>query len=180
GDLLKRRKSERTFSDKPIPLKLIANVLGSCKITDNDPERRTYPSAGARFPIEIYIVAFRVKGLEPGIYHFNSRKFSLETILLSDLKKFETEFVSPFLKNPAGAVVLTSVMSRSEVKYGLKAYPYSLIEAGHMGQNILLSCIKNKVGSCPVGGFVNDRIIELFDLTEDEVPLYVIGFGFKA
>jgi len=178
--LLKRRSSTRTFSNKPVPLGILAKILGSCRIIDKDPERRTYPSAGARFPLEIYLIAFRVKGLEPGIYHFNFSKFSLEVLLLSDLKKYETEFVSPFLKNAAGALIFTSVMSRSEVKYGLKAYPYSLLEAGHMSQNILLSCTKHNVGACAVGGFINNKIIELLDLTEDEIPIHVIGFGFKA
>jgi SagB-type dehydrogenase family enzyme len=123
------------------------------------------------------LVAFRIGGLESGIYHFNFDKFSLELLLKANLKKHEHEIVSPFVDNPAGAIILTSVISRSEVKYGWKSYPYSLIEAGHIGQNIALTCEKFGIGSCPVGGFVNDTVSELLDLTEDEIPLYVIGFG---
>ena len=175
--LLKRRRSERIFSNKPVPIELVAKIFNSCRIVQADPERRTYPSGGARFPVEMYLVASKINGLKSGIYHFNINKFSLETLFESDFKKDEIESISAYLKNVAGAIILTTVISRSEVKYGLKAYPFSLIEAGHIGQNILLSFTKYKIGSFPIGGFVNDEIIELLDLTEDELPIYIIGFG---
>ena len=68
-------------------------------------------------------------------------------MLRSNLRKYETGLSSQFLKNVAGVLILTSVISRSEVKYGLKAYPYSLLEAGHISQNILLSLTKYKLGA---------------------------------
>lgn len=176
--LLKNRKSDRLFSNKSVPIGVLAKILGSCRITRTNPERRTYPSAGARYPVELYLIALRVKGLEPGVYHFNVSKFSLETILRADLRKYESEMVSPLVKNIAGAIVLTAVMSRIDIKYGVKAYPFSLLEAGHIGQNISLSCAKYNVGSCAVGGFVNDRITEILDLTKDELPVYVMAFGY--
>jgi SagB-type dehydrogenase family enzyme len=175
--LLRLRRSKRTFSNKPVSVKIIAKILSACRIIKTSPERRTYPSGGARFPVELYLVASKINGLKSGIYHFNFNRFSLEVLSESQLKKDEIESISVYLKNVAGAIILTTVISRSEVKYGLKAYPFSLIEAGHMGQNILLSCTKYKIGSFPIGGFVNDNISELLDLTEDELPIYVIGFG---
>ncbi len=159
---------------------MLAKILGSCGIVTNGPypfERRAYPSAGARFPIEVYLIAFKIKGLEQGAYHFNINEFSLDVLLKMNLTKYEPSITSPFIKNVAGAIIFTGVMSRSEVKYGMKAYPYSLIEAGHIGQNILLSCTKHKIGGCAVGGFVNEDITRILDLTEDEPPLYVICFG---
>lgn len=175
--LLRTRKSERRFSNKPVSIKILAKILSSCRIIDANPERRTYPSAGARFPVEIYVVAMRLNGLRQGIYHLNIKNFALETLLSENLRQYETELASQFLKNVAGVVILTSVLSRSEVKYGLKAYPYSLLEAGYIGQNIQLSCSKYGIGSCAVGGFINDRVIELLDLTSDELPIHVIAFG---
>ncbi len=181
--LLKSRKSDRIFSNKPVSFKVLSKILGSCRIISSDSkgispfERRTYPSAGARFPTEVYLMAFRINGIRPGAYHFNLNKFSLELLLKANMRKDERDIVSPFLKNAAGAIILTTVISRLEVKYGIKAYPFSLLEAGHMGQNITLSCTKNKVGSCAVGGFINDKIAGILDLTEDELPIYVIAFG---
>jgi SagB-type dehydrogenase family enzyme len=181
--LLQSRKSDRVFSNRSVSLDVLAKIIGSCRITSRDKsgvtpfERRTYPSAGARFPIELYLVAFRISGLEQGVYHLNFNKFSLEVLLKANMRKYEKEIVSSFLRNTAGAIIMTTAMSRSEVKYGIRAYPFSLIEAGHMGQNITLSCTELGVGSCAIGGFVNDRITELLDLTNDELPIYVIAFG---
>ena len=178
--LLKERKSVRSYSNKPVSIKVLARILSSCKIIATGPypsERRTYPSAGARYPIELYLVAYRIKGIEPGLYHLNTRRFSLELLLKADLREYEQSLVSPFIKNVAGAIIFTAVISRAEVKYGPKAYPYSLLEAGHMAQNILLSCTKYNVGACAVGGFVNDDVTRLLDLTEDELPIYVVCFG---
>lgn len=93
--------------------------------------------------------------------------------------KFDKELISPYLENPAGTIVFTSVISRSEIKYGYRAYPYSLIEAGHMGQNILLAATEIGIGACPVSGFVDDTVIKILDLTEGEIPIYTISIGRK-
>ena len=60
--ILEKRESVRTFSDQPLELQLFAQILRSCRIVDpkHSPERRTYPSGGARFPVEIYLASFDV------------------------------------------------------------------------------------------------------------------------
>lgn len=179
--LLAERESTRNFSNEPVTLKELAQIIRSCRIVDpnRDPERRTYPSGGARFPVEVYLVSFNIEELKPGAYHYNIKKGTLELLWEKDLRDKEEEIVSPSLKNSAAAIILTSVVARSEVKYGHKAYPYSLIEAGHVGQNLQLMCTKLNIGSCSIGGFVNDTISKVLDLTDNEIPLYVIGLGKK-
>ena len=177
--LLAQRKATRIFSDNPLTLDEIGTILRTYRIVDSnrDPERRTYPSAGARFPIELYLIAFNVAQIDAGAYHYNIKREILELLWKQQLRPREKEIVSPYLENPAAAIVLTSVIARSEVKYGVKSYPYSLIEAGHVGQNIQLGATSLGIGSCPVGGFVNDAIQKILDLTDDEIPVYVIGLG---
>ncbi len=173
------RRSTRRFSETPLPLREVAAALRSCRIVDSErtPERRTYPSAGARFPIEIYVAAFRVESLEQGLYHYKVRTNELETLWPADLDSLGQSIYSPFVQNPPVALILTSVLSRAEVKYGHKGYNFSLLEAGYMAQNIQLACESRGLGSCGVGGYVDDEIARLLDLTEDELPLYVIALG---
>ncbi|MFB6246349.1 MAG: SagB/ThcOx family dehydrogenase [Candidatus Pacearchaeota archaeon] len=179
-ELTSQRESIRSFSKDPMSYQQLSNILHSCRINDynRDPERRSYPSAGARFPIETYVTNFNVEGIEKGAYHYNILDNTLETLLEENLDK-EKESIISALENPAAAIVLTSAIPRSEVKYGAKAYPFSLIEAGHMGQNIILSSERENIGTCPIGGYVNDKVSEILDLTENEIPLYVIGLGKK-
>jgi len=146
---------------------------------NREPERRTYPSGGARFPVELYLFSFNIEGLDKGAYHYNIKEEKIELLLKKDLTNKRRELISPYLENPAAVISFTSVISRSEVKYGYRAYPYSLIESGHMGQNIHLKCAELGIGSCSVSGFVDKIIAELLDLTEDEIPIYTIGLGKK-
>lgn len=178
-DLLFSRESSRVFSGKPIPLDVLAIILRSCGIVDPSrrPEKRTYPSAGARFPIEVYVVVFKVEGISPGAYHYNFSKHCLELLLEANLTDESTNICSPYVENPAAALVFTAAIARSEVKYGIRSFPYSLIEAGHMCQNVHLACTKLCVGSCPIGGFVNESVSDILDLTDNELPLYTIGMG---
>jgi len=174
-----RRSSTRAYSSLPLALEDVSAVLGSCRILDaeREPPRRSYPSAGARCPIELYLLSFRVEGLEQGCSHYKMRTHELEKLWPAELAGRTDEIVSPYVADPAAAIVMTSVISRSEVKYGHKAYPFSLIEAGHMAQNIQLACAAHSLGCCSVGGFVDDAISSLLDLTEDEIPLYVLALG---
>lgn len=178
-ELLRMRESRRIFSDNPLKLEELSQILGSCRIVDADrqPEKRTYPSGGARFPVELYLLAFNVKDIEEGAYHYNMKDNKLETLWEKDLKPFRREIISPYLENPAATIVFTSVISRSEVKYGPRAYPFSFIEAGHMGQNILLKATEIGIDSCPVSGFIDDRIKKILDLTDAEIPIYSINVG---
>ena len=178
-ELLKMRESARIFSDVPVSFEDVSRILGSCRIIDptREPEKRTYPSAGARFPIEIYLVAYNIESLDKGVFHYNIKQNQLEILLKTDTTRLRRALFSPYLENPAGTIVFTSVISRSEVKYGYKAYPFSFIEAGHMGQNILLACTEIGLGACPVSGFLDDTIIKLLDLGEGEIPIYTISFG---
>ncbi len=178
-NLLDYRGSNRTFADSPLSLGELSKILGSCRIVDTKrkPERRTYPSGGARFPVELYVVSYNIKDLRNGAYHYNMKDKSLELLLDKDLKNSRRELISPYLENPAATIIFTSVIARSEVKYGLRSYPYSLIEAGHMGQNIQLSASEIGIGSCPVSGFIDDTVKKILDLTDDEIPIYSISIG---
>ena len=177
--LWRSRCSTREFAPGDLPLAELAAALRSCRIVDDErtPERRTYPSAGARFPIEIYVAAFRVEGLAQGLYHYKVRTNQLEILWPADLDSRCAEIVSPFVSDPPVALILTTALSRSEVKYRHKGYNFSLLEAGHMAQNIQLACEARGLGSCGVGGYVDHEIAEMLDLTEEELPLYVIAVG---
>lgn len=179
-NLIDFRASHRSFSDTPLSFDNLSKIILSCRIVDDfrRPERRTYPSGGARFPVELYYLSYNTQSLENGAYHYNFREKSLEQLLKKDFtRKEQREMISPYLDNPAGTILFTSVISRSEIKYGLRAYPYSLIEAGHMGQNILLASTEIGIGACPVSGFVDKKVKGILDLTENEIPIYSISLG---
>jgi len=179
--LLVNRFSTREFSKEPIKLDELEKVLSSIRIIEKDKffERRTYPSGGARFPIEVYPIVFNVEGLDNGVYHYNFIDDTFETLWKTDLSDNLQEIVSEPIKNPSVSIFMTSVLSRSEIKYGIKAFGYSLLEAGHMAQNLSLMAERLGLGYCPVAGFIDDEMIKILDIVNDEIPIYSIVLGKK-
>jgi SagB-type dehydrogenase family enzyme len=145
---------------------------------DFNQTKRFYPSAGARYPIESYVIANNVNELEKGLYHYNIKNNELEMLLKNDLHINSSEiFGDEINKNNPNFIILTSVMSRTEVKYGVNAYRFSLLECGHIGQNIYLFSQKEKLGCCAIGGFDNNKLVNLLDLSNNEIPLYCFSLG---
>ena len=181
--ILEQRKSIREFKDSPISFDSLNQILFysmGIKNPDDPLEytKRYYPSAGARFPIEAYIINNNVKDLEKGLYHYNVKHNQLEQLLKEDLVSKSTEIFGEANKGNPNFIILTGVMSRTEVKSVTNAYRFALLESGHIGQNISLLVEKEKLGCCALGGFDNDKISKLIDLSqEDEIPLYAFSLG---
>ncbi|MDO8647348.1 MAG: SagB/ThcOx family dehydrogenase [Candidatus Diapherotrites archaeon] len=181
--LLLKRESARKFSKKPISFKAISDIIyWSCaekpKLKNTSFPRRMYPSGGGRYPIEAYLLAFNIEGLNKGIYHYNVKENRLELLLEEDTSKETNKIMFNQLENPAGVIVLSPTMSRIEVKYGTIALMIALLETGHIGQNICLKATEQGIGSCAITGFERNAMACLLDLdAEEEIPVYCIALG---
>ena len=177
------RRSVREFRDDSISFRDLSDLLVYSSGIRNVGEKwemtkRYYPSAGARYPIETYLIANNTFNLANGLYHLNVKENALEPLLSQDLREESQKIfgVGNYEKNP-NFLVLTGVMSRTEVKYGVNAYRFACLEAGHLGQNLSLISAEKGIGCCGIGGFDNDRLVKLLDLTEDEIPVYALAIG---
>ena len=167
-----------TFEELSALLKYSAGLSG--KGTPEQP-KRTYPSAGARYPIETYILSSQIVGLNKGIYHYNIKQNSLEALVLEDIDNDIENILQVqndgMFKSLSALVIFTSVISRTQTKYGLFAYPFSLLECGHIGQNMYLISENLKLGCCAIGGFNVKHTKDILDLTDEELPLYGMVVG---
>lgn len=185
--IIKRRKSERKFKGRSLTIKTISKILHfSCGIRNFkeikgnfDKSLRAYPSAGARYPLEIYPVILRSKEIPLGIYHYNVKWNSLELLLKKGLrKKFKEITGQNWIEKSAVIVIITAVYPRTIIKYKERGWRYIFFEAGHLGQNIHLITTALKLKSCAIGGFLDKEIINLLDLNpKSELPLYLIAIG---
>jgi SagB-type dehydrogenase family enzyme len=142
---------------------------------------RHYPSGGALFPIETYVIAGALREREElrGVFHYHPTDHALERLLT-----VQTPFpIDPYVRlepdlHPASLIVFTSVWDRSEVKYGSFAYNLALFEVGLMSQNILLMTTAIGLRARPILGFNDGPIAELLDLdTAYEQPVLAIVLG---
>lgn len=187
-DVLKNRRSVRNFSDESISINHLSYLLlysggiVDCESGSNE-SKRAYPSAGARYPLEVYpLVINENDDLKAGLYHYNVKEHCLETLLQQDLKHWLLESTGNFKPIVKASVVfiITGVLDRTRVKYGDRAYRYILMEAGHMAQNLLLLATGLEMANLAVGGYIDSKVTELLDLElVKEVPLYMIVVGGK-
>ncbi len=101
---------------------------------------RTCPSAAALYPFEIYVAAFSINGLQPGLFHYCPREFALRQLrdgadTLALLKRGRPDL--EILKSMPAVLLVTTVFGRSAWKYGDRAFRHATLDAGHLIQNLV-------------------------------------------
>lgn len=182
GRILKTRESKRTFLQKKVDIIKLSNLiyysLGIVKGKSTNDTRRTYPSAGARYPIELYLSINDFEGIENGLYHYDVLGHSLELMIKGDERKNIFKFVKQEMVLDAQiSFFLTGVFNRTQVKYGIRGYRYVLLDAGHIAQNFYLVSTDLGLGCCTIGGFTDKTANDYLDLNENEQLVYMGVIG---
>lgn len=186
--MLQRRGSCRRFAEGTIGIDALAAVLhAGYGVTGYDHwdrvefATRTVPSGGALYPLELTVIARRVEGLAPGIYHYLPEQHALEQVLIAELPEALLAYLfmgqATLIAAPV-LLVISAVWGRSLMKYGDRGYRYLLLEAGHAMQNVNLACPEVGLESCNIGGFFDQELAELLRMDPElETPLYACALG---
>lgn len=182
-DLLDHRVSYRKFSKKPVGLKQLSEILFYSAGFIEDAEgklRRPYPSAGGKYPIEIYPLVLYGNELQSGLYHYSPTEHALD-ILLTPLKKEDTSSIwmsQKWFRKASVILIMTAVYHKTTDKYGEKGLPFPFIESGHIGQNIYLLAQSLGIGCCSIGQFKEKQLCKLLDINPfEEYPIYYVALG---
>jgi SagB-type dehydrogenase family enzyme len=182
-EAIKKRRSVRNYSSKPLSLAQLSQLLFSAQgVTGKSygAPLRTVPSAGALYPFEIYLFANNVQGLPGGIYHYAVLEHALELVKEGDFHKDITSagLKQEMLGDAGVTFVLSAIFNRIRHKYGERGFRYVYIEAGHISQNIYLQAISLGLGSVSVGAFLDENINELIGLDGlHEAVIYLHSVG---
>jgi len=183
--IINTRRSSRQFTGISISKNELYHLLSSSSgLIDSgkpiDNSRRPYPSAGARYPLEVYLLIQNCNTIEKGLYHYNVKENVLELLLKEDLERWLIKATGreEWIRKAAVVFIITGVLDRTRIKYGDRGYRYSLLEAGHLGQNICLLATELGLGSCLIGGYIDDEVNKLLDISlQNEVALYLTAIG---
>jgi SagB-type dehydrogenase family enzyme len=208
GQVLGDRRTHRApYSDRAVTLQDITDLIGpgfgvsgqiapveidpmeadgSLAQTDSQMSQtrdaRAWPSAGALYPLELYLIVQKAKGLDAGIYHYEVPVHSLAQVAScpdSDAIN-QLIFAQGIVENSPIIMVLTGVMARCQSKYGERGYRFMHIEVGHAAQNLLLLAEALNLGAVPLGGFCEDELAKRLEVDpQKESPLYTIAMGPK-
>ncbi len=187
-EVVSSRRSLRDFADLDLTLNDFSTILHqSYGITGEVPGNRGFrqdlrsaPSAGALYPAEIYVAVRKVSSVEPGIYHYNVPNHELELMIPGDpTEKIHEVCVGQEHVLKASIVFLISgVLERTKLKYGERGYRYALLDIGHLGQNIYLSCTSLELAIMTTCGFFDDEANKLLRIDGvDETTMYVAFIG---
>jgi SagB-type dehydrogenase family enzyme len=179
NEAIDMRRSHREFTDGTVSLPHLSGILHAASGITSDAGFRAAPSAGATYPMTVYVVAENVDELEPGIYEFDPVSASLQLQkpgeYLSELA--EAAWGQSFISEAPLAIVMSAEFRITTRVYGDRGVTYVHMEAGHMSQNVYLYATSMGMGTVAVGAFDDESVSTLLDLPEEEIPLYVMPVG---
>ena len=172
-ETLVRRRSVRSFTEEELSLEEISQLLWAAQGLTADWGGRTAPSAGALYPLEVYVATTN------GLYHYVPQGHKVIIESQADLrpKLWEAGLKQDAIREAAAIFVITAVYERTAQKYGDRAERYVKLEAGHACQNILLQAVALDLGAVPIGAFYDDQVQAALSLPSDHEPLYLIPVG---
>lgn len=175
-----QRRSVRTYKNIPLTLKEVSQLLWACNGITAASKYRTAPSAGALYPLEIYLCVNNVTGLNKGVYKYFPKEHALK--IVSDNKNISFDLANSALgqssiSEAAINIVISGVSNRITSKYGNRGIRYMFMEAGHASQNVYLQCQTLNLGTVAIGAFNDKEIKTLLKMPADEEPLYIMPVG---
>ena len=173
-ETLSRRRSIREFSSDPLSISEISQLLWAAQGITDFRGFRTAPSAGALYPLELYVLT------QDGVFHYDVQAHALKTLIEGDLRKdlYQVALNQESILQAPVTIVITAIYARIEVRYGRARTPrYVHLEAGHAAQNILLQAVSLNLGAVPIGAFEDSSVQAVLDLPSDHQPLYLIPVG---
>lgn len=181
-ECLASRRSRRLYAQGSLTMEQIAQLFWAAQgVTDPEQGLRTAPSAGALYPLEVYLVAGEggIEGLEAGLFRYLPARHAIEKLRSGDLRQSLAAAClgQSWMARAPALVVLTAEYERTERKYGSRGQRYALMEAGHACQNLLLEVEALGLAATVVGAFDDRRLAKSLELPAVRQPLAVVVVG---
>lgn len=176
---IQERRSRRDFSDKPVTMAELSQLLWSAQgITDPETGHRAAPSARGAYPFTVFVVVRNVSGLEPGLYEYLPKTQSLGSLMLADAgQKLSGAGVQPGAQQAPVVFVLSAAYGKAQKTLGESAVSSSLLEAGHIGQNMYLQTESLRMSMVVMAGFDAAKVGSALSLDPAETVVYLMPFG---
>jgi SagB-type dehydrogenase family enzyme len=180
---LSQRRTIRQFANRGLDLAQMSQLLWGTDGISDPRGLRTSPSAGATYPLELYLVVGErgVTGLAPGLYHYRPGPHTLELTQKGDLRAAVARdcLHQTWMAQAPVMVVFAAEYRRCMARYGERGIRYTHMEVGHAGQNLFLQA--EALGlACGIVGAFQDRALQgTLKLPSSHEPLLVMPVGFS-
>jgi SagB-type dehydrogenase family enzyme len=176
-EAIAKRRSVREYKEEALSLEEVSSLLWAASGITADWGGRAVPSAGALYPLEVYLVAGKVKGLESGIYRYHPQAHALIKVAEGDKRVdlFSASLSQGPIKDAPISLVICAQYERTTRKYAERGKKYVYMEVGHMGQNIYLQAESLGLATVAIGAFVDEAVKKVLKIKEE--PLYIMPVG---
>jgi SagB-type dehydrogenase family enzyme len=185
---LMNRRSHRNFQNKAISADQLSQILWAAYgITSPRPAHpdlrgglRSAPSAGARYPLEIYAIIGNVEGIEPGVYRYISEEHKIVRTIDKDVRDelAKAALGQRMAREAPASIFYSAIFDKTMEAYGERGRRYVYMEVGHSAQNVYLQAEALGLGTCAIGAFTDGRISRILELPAHEEPLYLMPIGY--
>ena len=180
-EAIAKRRSARRFRAQPLSFAQLSQLLWSAQGITGPGGQRAAPSAGATYPLEIFVVIGEhgMENLAAGVYHYDVGNHSLSLHLSGDLRQklADTALGQSFIANCPVDIVVCALHPRTAYRYGRRGERYIHMEIGHVGQNVSLQAVALGLATVMVGAFEDEQVGKVLKLEEQIKPLYIIPVG---
>ena len=173
-EALARRRSVREFTREVLTERELSQLLWAAQGITHAEGLRTAPSAGALYPLEIYVAS------AGGFYHYEARPHQLIQLSDRDLRAAmrRAALDQEAITQAPAVFVIAAVYELISREYGAARTPrYVHMEVGHAAQNLLLEAVALGLGGVPIGAFEDEALQKALELPVDQCPLYLIPVG---
>ncbi len=173
------RRSIRVFAPSLLEISEISQMLWAAQGQTDPSGLRAAPSAGALYPLEIYVACGNVTGLSDGVYHYLPESHALEKVVQRDVRQdlYRSALHQPSVRNAAAVIIIAADYNRTTQKYGERGIRYAHLEAGHASENIYLQAYTMGIGTVAIGAFDDSSIQSVLGLPQNQTPLYLMPVG---
>jgi len=184
-EAMAKRRSVRKFTANPVSQSQLSQILWAAQgISNGTWKYRTTPSAGATYPLEIFIFCGEgcIEGMEAGVYHYVTADHCLTMLHKEDMRPAlaEAALSQDCVREAPLDIVICALYQRTAFSYGKRGERYVHIEAGHVGQNIYLQAVAFGLGTVAIGAFNDEQVGEVLKLDGQYQALYIMPVGNPA
>jgi SagB-type dehydrogenase family enzyme len=178
-EALLNRRSVREYAEIPLEPDEISQLLWAAQGLTGPSGLRAAPSAGALYPLEIYVACGNVTGLPPGLYHYIPGSHALERVSGRDVREdlYLKALQQSTVRDAPAVIILAADYNRTMGKYGERGIRYVHMEAGHVSENIYLQAYALGIGTVAIGAFDDNGVQSVLGLPQNQVPLYLMPVG---
>jgi SagB-type dehydrogenase family enzyme len=176
---MQQRRSVREFAPSALTLADVSQLLWAAQGITSPDGGRTAPSAGATYPIELYVVIGDVEGVQPGVFRYLPDRHALVETATDDRRSVlaGAALRQDALQSAPLVVVIAAVYHRTAQRYGARAPRYVHIEVGNVAQNVYLQAAARGLGTVFIGAFDDAEVKQVLDLRPAEEPLGLMPVG---